>query len=128
MILVRMDEKSKCTIGLIYTEQLNFVCYCLERPGPSSDIANSELRILPGKYLLRIVNNRILLNNVPGRSGIFIHTGNRVEESRGCLLPGLTRTQQKDFSWRVNHSVQAMNELCKVVQSGDEILEIIDIG
>lgn len=127
MILVRMNESSEATIGLIYTASLQFVAYCLERSGPSSTIANSELRIIPGRYLLKVVKDRVILENVPGRTGIYIHTGNRSTDSKGCLLPGLTRTQQTNFSWVVNHSKAAMDKIIELVNKGDDVLEIIEV-
>jgi hypothetical protein len=27
--------------------------------------------------------------DVPGRSGILIHPGNRLDETKGCILPGM---------------------------------------
>jgi hypothetical protein len=49
--------------------------------------------------------------NVPGYVGIRIHSGNKPEDTEGCLLPGVTRT--KDW---VSSSTPAFNKLLAKMQ------------
>ena len=67
----------------IYKEYLTKVCDTLE---------NADHLILPLIYPVSVTMSpkfkRLLpaINQVPGRTGIRIHRGNRPEHSRGCIL------------------------------------------
>lgn len=86
------------------TKEGEFICFFLE-DGYREKKVPGETRIPPGKY--RILQRRHggfftqykkrwghtfvpELENVPGFSDILIHAGNTKEDTRGCLLPGMT--------------------------------------
>jgi hypothetical protein len=56
------------------------------------------------------------LMDVPGFQGILVHTGNRPEDSEGCLLPGLSRGPDV-----VNNSTRAYTWLYPRLRDADEV-------
>ena len=48
-----------------------------------------------------------ILTPVPGRTGILVHPGNGVANSRGCLLPGITRSDMK--VWQSRDAMDLLN-------------------
>ena len=67
------------------------------------------------------------VQDVPGRSGILIHTGNLVRHSLGCILPGLRRGV---LSGRpaVLSSGAALNRLRGELSGQDFILVVRELG
>lgn len=72
-------------------------CSTLERPPDDPEhpcIPEGEYEVLlvpPGPHLAERFPKYTLfpeLQNVPGRSGIFIHPGNYARDSEGCILVG----------------------------------------
>lgn len=84
--LVRYRYLNDRTLGLLITEAGVFET--LEREGPDSRIKNGK-RISTGVYQTsdRVRHDyRIDLLNVPGRTGIQLHTGSRPSHSQGCII------------------------------------------
>lgn len=52
------------------------------------------------------------VKNVPGREGILFHPGNKLEDTRGCILPGLDVHLN---NLRLAHSRLAMDRLYSVL-------------
>lgn len=83
-------------MGLWLVEN-QFVCYNLEDPFMPPDGIGRGC-IPAGVYPVTITfSNRfqrplMLVNRVPGRSGIRVHPGNRGADTIGCSLPGMRRT------------------------------------
>ncbi len=48
-----------------------------------------------------------ILTPVPGRTGILIHPGNGVADSRGCICPGVTRSDMK--VWQSRDAMDLLN-------------------
>jgi len=84
LTLNRKPSTDIATIGELSIDGL-FFCYTLERP---------EVQIDPGTYDVEITYsprfNRPLplLDSVPGRTDIRIHSGNWPRDTDGCLLVG----------------------------------------
>lgn len=76
-------------------------------------------RSASGKY-----RNVYHLRDVPGRSGILIHTGNVVAHSRGCLIIGKRRGTLSGNPAVLN-SRTALGELNDLMQGEDFTLNII---
>lgn len=103
------------------------ICYILEDTDRRLETGGTKLygrtAIPRGKYQV-IVDfsprfNRELprLLNVKDFSGVRIHTGNRPEDTEGCLIPGLKMQPEKEW---VTNSIAAFNALLKVIKSADE--------
>lgn len=81
-----------------------FTCFSLELPDKNNDgIADNEVRescIPDGEYEMTLEDHPKFgwcyrLHNVPGRSGVLMHSGTNFTHTLGCILPG---TDQKDLN------------------------------
>lgn len=113
----------KSTIGELFIDD-KFQCYILEDAARALGVKIKGVTCIPeGEYLIKITYSNRFKRNLPliynepsgfvsdGRisfSGIRIHAGNDSQDTEGCLLPGLTRIQD-----RVISSVAAFNPLYK---------------
>ena len=105
--LIRKYYQAKYTIGRLYVNN-RFFSDCLEPPSQHltercsmdtiQNAKNKGYRAIPtGRYRILITRSRRfgrwlpLLMNVKGFEGIRIHTGNKPEDTRGCILPGFNR-------------------------------------
>lgn len=118
---------NKCTISVFEAQaygenghKLNeFVVngYFLERPYEANlaEESGSLKAIQPGVYKIipHIPGQRFkwYLEGVPGRAGIAIHSGNKPEDSRGCLLTGTSVLKVNDSSYEVRGSISKLNSL-----------------
>ena len=81
-------------------------------------LENADFIIPEGRYELALTMSPKfgvvlpLLENVPGRSGIRIHTGTKPEHSRGCILVSAAMEQQLTAQWL---ALQASNEPIKIM-------------
>jgi hypothetical protein len=80
------------TFGLLSYEERP-ICLTLEDPPNNNSVGNSCIN--PGTYNCLPHNGKNfkdvwILQNVPGRSAILIHNGNTIQDTRGCILVGLS--------------------------------------
>jgi len=85
------------------------ICHSLELPWRSNDVSVSCIPV--GDYeVIKAHSPRFgdtfYFKNVPGRTGILIHPGNSLIDTRGCILPGLDLTDNG-----LQHSRLAMKRL-----------------
>ena len=98
--LLRDRSINRVTFGRLFVDDV-FECLTLEdeireRPGvPVSAWKVPKQTAIPaGRYCVRLtMSSRFgrvlaLLENVPGFSGIRIHTGNVIDDTEGCILVG----------------------------------------
>ena len=84
LTLNRLYYRPNYIIGKLY---INDVYFC-------DTLENSYFVIDPGDYQFKIARSRRFkkdlpcLIDVPHRSGIFIHAGNRASDTKGCILVG----------------------------------------
>lgn len=96
----RNPSHNEATLGSLLAEGL-FVCYTLEdriREVPGEPVSSwkvpGKTAIPAGRYRVEFENsgkfgpNTLTLRDVPGFSYIRIHSGNRSEDTEGCLLVG----------------------------------------
>lgn len=102
LVLKRFEFAKTYTIGKLYVNG-TFYCYTLEDTvRPKGEKINGQTAIPTGTYSVIInVSNRFkrrlpLLLDVPGFTGVRIHTGNSSADTHGCILLGSTWTG-KDF-------------------------------
>ena len=91
VILERRWPKDDYIIGRVYLDN-EFFCNSLELPDKGN--ARNISCIPAGLYDVRLTYSSAfkrtlpLLMNVPGRSGIRIHRGNKAADTQGCILLG----------------------------------------
>ena len=118
--LNRIHSDSYATRGVLLAGGLP-LCYTLELPW--RDNARNDSCIPPGVYRLTKASSPrfaecFYVHDVPGRSGILIHPGNVLADTKGCILPGLDCTLSGVLSSRL-----AMARLYAKL-SQDEILTV----
>lgn len=91
LLLKRVDHRSWGTYGVLIGPA-GPVCVTLERP--YTDGFGKMSHIKAGVYVTKLTHSPAFkavtpeLLNVPGRSHIRIHWGNKVDDSLGCILTG----------------------------------------
>lgn len=128
-ILVR-DEVSEDVIrGTLTIADRTF--HILERPWRDNQCNESCIPsgVYAAKFLVQTnsgkYHNVYELQAVPGRSSILIHCGNVVDDTRGCLLIGLSRGHQ-DGKPAVLDSRAALAELTRITGGENFVLKILE--
>lgn len=127
LLLIRDEYTDKSTSGKLYLNG-EFIAYTLELPNKNN--ARSVSCIPRGVYDCRVRfdhesgsrdYDHILIKEVPNRSYILFHYGNRPRDTKGCILTGMSR--KKDFvgSSRIAHT----ELMSRVLGSPDEIELVI---
>lgn len=102
-VLQRLKETDESTLGALYSFDGTFLCYTLE-DGYRKDKVYSKTRIPAGKYRItyraegrkiNIYRNRfgpdhkmLWIRNIPGFEYVYLHVGNTVSDTAGCILVG----------------------------------------
>ena len=116
LLLIRDDFSDKSTLGKLY---LNGEMFCQTLELPYLDNQRSISCIPEGQYKVRLRTAKesssrdylhLLVQDVKGRSYILVHIGNFPKDTKGCILVGQSRQQD-----RVNNSRFAMELLIKEV-------------
>jgi hypothetical protein len=95
--LERDELKDDCTLGKLYIDGV-FFCYVVEDKVRKEKI-KAVTAIPYGRYKVIVnMSNRFkklmpLLIDVPFFEGVRIHSGNTAEDSEGCLIVGMVRTE-----------------------------------
>jgi hypothetical protein len=125
LLLKRLHKTDKSTVGELFIDG-KFECYTLEDVEREVKIYG-KTAIKKGKYDVIInVSNRFkvempLLLKVPEFEGIRIHSGNKPEDTLGCILVGETRS----LDW-VGSSKKAYKKLFAKMKLADKItIEIV---
>jgi Family of unknown function (DUF5675) len=101
-----------------------FTCYTLERPEEGSIVAipsgtyQIELKFSP--HFQRVLPH---LLDVPGRTDILMHGGNKPEDSLGCILCGY-----KDFGPDSIGDASAVNDLVRLMEAAIAHGETVSIA
>lgn len=99
LLLIRDEMTADSTLGKLYVDG-EYQCETLELPW--LDNKKSISCIPSGEYPVNIRTadesrsykyNHLIVKNVPNRSYILFHIGNRVSDSRGCILTGKNRKE-----------------------------------
>ena len=116
LTLIRDRFTEKSTMGVLQAEHLTLQTLEL----PKKDYLPGSC-IPPGRYRVTVTwsgnfqRRMPLLVGIPKRSEIEIHWGDFVENTRGCVLIGQTRTD--DAIWRTR---DAFNELFPLIDEADK--------
>ena len=127
LLVIRDEFTDKSTIGKLFLNGEMF-CYTLELP--YLDNQRSISCIPAGEYKVRLRTAKesstrdylhLLVQDVEGRSYILVHIGNFPKDTKGCILVGQSRQQD-----RVNNSRLAMDLIVKeVLNLGGENINLI---
>ena len=100
--LDRKYRKDAPTMGKIVLSK-DLTIFTLERPWVNNE---HEVSCIPeGIYVCAFLKDHVTESgtkfracykvlNVPNREGILIHPGNTVDDTRGCILPGLEKNKE----------------------------------
>jgi len=127
LLIIRDTFTDKSTIGKLY---INGELFCDTLELPYKDNQRSISSIPAGEYKVNLRPARqsatrdylhLIVKDVPNRSYILFHRGNKPSHTRGCILVGQTR--QQDF---VGNSTLAMDLLMKeIINLGGENIKLI---
>ena len=108
LILRRKVFTATSTIGELRKEDGALLCFTLEdRTRPDGEKIPGETAIPFGTYEIALTQSQRfrcrlpLLLNVPNFNGVRIHPGNTAEDTRGCILVGMTKQADKIINSRV---------------------------
>ena len=116
------------TIGKLYIDGKYF-CDTLEDRVRAPGVKIPGRTAIPaGKYKIKLTESlrfkKLMprLENVPGFTGVLIHSGNTAEDTEGCILVGRNRVKGKVLDSR--ETFQKLFTMLWVVSLGGETLEI----
>ena len=116
LLIIRDEFTDKSTLGKLF---LNGDMFCQTLELPYLDNQRSISWIPEGEYKVRLRTAKesssrdylhLLVQDVKGRSYILVHIGNFPRDTKGCILVGQSRQQD-----RVNNSRIAMELLLKEI-------------
>jgi hypothetical protein len=127
LLIIRDTFTDKSTLGKLY---VNGELFCDTLELPYRDNQRSISSIPAGEYKVNLRPARqsatrdylhLIVKEVPNRSYILFHRGNKPSHTRGCILVGQSR--QQDF---VGNSTLAMDLLMKeIINLGGENIKLI---
>lgn len=129
LLLKRFSGADESTLGLIFIES-RFFCYALEDQYNEPKIPG-ETRIPAGRYEIKLRNEggmvtrykkrfdwhqgMLWLQDVPGFQFIYLHVGNKDDDSEGCILVGDGQVQNVTERGQVTSSVAAYRRLYETI-------------
>ena len=129
LILKRFSGADESTLGLVFVEE-KFFCYALEDQHNEPKIPG-ETRIPAGRYQIKLRNEggmitrykkrfswhqgMLWLQDVPGFRFIYLHVGNKDDDSDGCILVGDGQVQNVTERGQVTSSVAAYRRLYEAI-------------
>lgn len=125
--LIRIESCDSCMKGVLTVEG-KFVCMTLEPPWKDNAVGKSC--IPAGSYLCKRTRSPKFLETfvvleVPGRSHILFHAGNKPEDTSGCILVG--KSLEKDVCY-IRDSRVTRSVLMDVLKNVDEFeLTIVEV-
>lgn len=119
IFIERIEEGEKATIGRAKIGSFKF--WTLE-PKNDKNIKGKS-RIKPGVYNAWVDQSEqlgkvIRLENKYNRTNILIHIGNYPDQTTGCILPGMSRAENKEAVWR---SEEALKNIFKELEGRKEL-------
>jgi len=127
LLIIRDTFSEKSTLGKLFINGELF-CDTLELPYINNERSISCIPAGEYKVRLRLAREsatrdylHLLVKDVPDRDYILFHRGNTAQDTRGCVLVGQSRKQD-----RVNNSRLAMDLIVKeILNLGGENINLI---
>jgi hypothetical protein len=135
LLLQRKPSKDDTTLGDLFLESGAHFCHTLEDQvrvdDPSTEEDEGEkvygkTAIPAGRYKITITfspkfqKDMLLVNEVPGFTGIRIHSGNDAEDTLGCILVG----QVTDSDTRIHGGSVVLPQLFAMIKKALESDEV----
>lgn len=120
--LVRLSEFKETTLGVLLLDDQPF-WKTVELPWRDNSPMIScipEGEYKAHKHLSPKFGRTLHIESVPGRTEILMHPGNTTDDSRGCILPGLTFGSLNGLP-AVFESRKAMERILDSIRSVEEI-------
>jgi len=132
--LLRISSGDEASLGILFevigTDDLSFRCYTLEDQFSVEKISG-ETRIPAGRYQIKLRteggmikrykkrfswhNGMLWLQDVPNFQYIYIHVGNKDDDSDGCILVGDGQVSNVVERGQVTSSVAAYRRLYEIL-------------
>lgn len=127
LTLKRINSSSECVLGVLELDDKE-ICKTLELPWRDNQkgiscIPAGEYKLSP--YPSSRFGEVYIVNDVPNRTGILIHTGNTASDIEGCILVG-DSYGKLNGKRAVLNSRQAFNLLKEVLGEEEYLLNIIE--
>ncbi len=137
----RISSGADATLGTLFdvTGAPEFLCYVLEDQHNEPKIPG-ETRIPPGRYQIKMRNEggmivrykkrfdwhggMIWLQDVPGFKWVYIHVGNKDDDTDGCLLVGDGQISNVIERGQVTTSVAAYKRIYQTISKALEAEEV----
>ncbi len=138
----RISSGDEATLGIMHdvTGDPDFLCYVLEDQFNEPKVPG-ETRIPPGRYQVKLRTDggmfgrykarfpwhrgMLWLQDVPGFTFIYMHVGNKDDDSEGCLLLGDGQMQNITERGQVSSSVSAYRRVYELIlaalDNGEEV-------
>lgn len=128
VVLERLTDDGHETIGRLSVDA--FLCDTMERPYLGNQ---HQISAIPcGKYkcvwslMPSAGRNHFKIMNVPNRDGVFLHAGNKTEDTKGCPLLGYGKKDiDGDGDLDIANSRKALDDFEKLMDKEDFWLVII---
>lgn len=125
--LKRINSSSECVLGVLELDNKE-ICKTLELPWRDNQkgiscIPAGEYKLSP--YPSSRFGEVYIVNDVPGRDGILIHTGNTADDIQGCILVGGSYGKLNGKRAVLN-SRQAFNLLKETLGEEEYLLNVVD--
>lgn len=127
LTLKRVDSNNECTFGALFLDEKE-ICKTLELPWRDNQkgiscIPAGEYKLSP--YPSSRFGEVYIVNDVPNRTGILIHTGNTASDIEGCILVG-DSYGKLNGKRAVLNSRQAFNFIKELLGNEEYMLNIVD--
>lgn len=125
--LKRINSSSECVLGVLELDNKE-ICKTLELPWRDNQkgiscIPAGEYKLSP--YPSSRFGEVYIVNDVPNRTGILIHTGNTADDIEGCILVGDSYGKLNGKKAVLN-SRQAFNLLKETLGEEEYLLNVVD--
>lgn len=128
----RISSGDEATLGTLFdvTDDPKFLCYVLEDQHNEPKIPG-ETRIPPGRYQIKLRNEggmikrykkrfpwhkgMLWLQDVPGFKWVYMHVGNKDDDTDGCLLLGDGQISNVTERGMVTTSVAAYRRIYEMI-------------